>query len=268
SRIIKSAVFPLEPLSKDESVISRFFMKPFTSKLSERSKVRHCSIAVKSIVRSINFWLQLGVQKLSIRISERFKTKLIYELFDYCDSPDSRYVNVIALDSLIAILSKQTSFNFSQVIFALHTYAFKLCLPPRALALAQQILTSIALIMDSVSHFITFISIYHTTEEELVTFISQTSSSPTSLREFFEHGFKEQLPSNLSLEVSQQGVMISRPNLPLLTLQSESDENYTQTTTTQPLNLIKLDLRTILPPISQTQAHASPLTPTPNADNP
>jgi hypothetical protein len=262
SRIIRSAALVSDPISKDEAVISRFFMKPFAPNLSERSKIRHCSIAVKSIVRAINFWFQLGVQKISIRISDRFKTKLIYELYDYCDSPDSRPVNVLTLDSLITLMSKQTSFNFSQVMFALNTFTFKQCLPPRSLALAQQIVTSIALIIDSMSYFITFLSIVNETEEELTAFLKDIAKNSTCLREYFEKGFKGQLPSNLSLEISNQGVLVTQTNHPILRpTPQDSDENYTLSTT-QPLNLIQQDKGLVFRVIRPTPTTPTPTTPT------
>lgn len=245
SRIIKSVSFVNEPLSKDEAVVSRFFMKPFTSKLTERSKTRHCSIAVKSLLKAINFWLQLGVHKLNFRISDRFKTKLIYEIYDYCDSPDAKPINALAIDNLIALLSRQPAFQFTQVMFALHSYVTRLALPARALALAQQIVTSLSLIIDSISNFMTFMSVYFQTEEDLTSFICKTAKDSVSLREFFENGFKTDISNHLSIGVSNQGVLVYRPTQSILNPPSGDEEIYipTPTPTTRTLNLIYPEVR-------------------------
>lgn len=199
----RSRPFSSVCLRRDEKAcklkISKNFMQPFRECDNERTKVRRSGGSIKSLLRFIEYYIQLGNPVIKFRLTRKFHKKLLYELYHYSDTQDCTPLNIRHFEKMLstALGSRSSTFQSTFVLFS--QYVKDLPNSPRTATLCFQVFTSIAILLDSIDHMIGFCSNYAKTQEDLEYITDKVLSEDHLYKQFFNSKLKPVVPHGITI---------------------------------------------------------------------
>ena len=201
SKQLSSISYFSDGIYPESPAICKHFMQQFKDSDNERTKIRRVGRSIKSIIHHIEYYTQLGKPVLRFMLTRKFHKKFMYEIYHYCEAPDSSPFNLVVFQNILRNLLCSKSLLFDCTLNRFMVFARLMTNTPRNATLCYQVLSTLAILIDSCDYMLSFCYHYADNDEELIYLLNKVLSNSEHYKELFSSKFEVSIPYGVTLNI-------------------------------------------------------------------